>query len=130
MFTSSDSDKAFLSSLLVSLFRMLVFTPCRDRFSSLHEALSDTIKFSQLSGRVHNSNRACIRKSHGNFADANWFTNPMKVLMCTMMLSPFVYFTLTIFLIWKVLSRAFFLSYKAKNLCHNSYGICITCYMF
>ena len=101
---------------------MLVFTTCKDMFSSLQEVLSDTTRFSQLSGRVHCSNMAYIASSNGNFVDASWFTSPMKVLMCTTMLSPYVYFSLTIFLIREVLFRTFFLSYMAESLCHNSWA--------
>ena len=82
--------------------------------------LSVTIRFSQLSDRVHCNSMACISSCNGNFTDANWFTIPIKVLMCTAMLSPYVYFSLSIFLIREVLFRAFSLSYRAKSLCYSS----------
>ena len=62
--------------------------------------------------------------NYENFDDVSWFTNPMKVLMCTTMLSPSMYFSLTNFLIREVSLRTFFLSYMPQVV-----GICIVCYI-
>ena len=67
---------------------------------------------------TYSSRKVCITSSNGNFVVANWFTSPMKVFMCTIMLSLSLYFSLTIFLIKEVLLRAFILSYKVEGLCH------------
>ena len=61
-----------------------------------------------------------IASFNENFVVATWFTNPMKVLMWTTMLSPSLYFSLTIFLNREVLFRAFSLSYHPDKLCHIS----------
>ena len=94
--------------------------PFHEKFSSWHEVLRVTTRFSQLSGRVHNSRMACIASSRGNLVAASWFTYPMNVLTCSTMVSPSVYFSLTIFLIKDVLLREFFLSYRPHNFCHIS----------
>ena len=96
--------------LLGSSFKILVFTTCIDRFSSWHEVLRVTTRFSQLSGKVHISRMAYIASSRGNLAAARWFTYPMTMFMCSTMPSLSLYFSLTIFLIKDVLLRAFFLS--------------------
>ena len=46
---ASNWGRTPLSFLLVSSFRILVFTNCEDKFSSWHEVLRDTSRFSQLS---------------------------------------------------------------------------------
>ena len=105
----SNWDRTPLSFLLGSSFRILVFTTCIHKFSSWQEVLRVTTRFSQLSRRLHISRIACIASSRGNLVATSSFTCPINVFMCSTMLSPSLFFNLTIFLIKDVLLRAFFL---------------------
>ena len=70
---ASNWGRTPLSFFLVSSFKILVFTTSKDKFSSWHEVLRDTTRFSQLSGSIHSSSKAYIASSNGNLGCCGWF---------------------------------------------------------